>query len=71
MELDLPRGQRAEDALDMLERYLEKAYMAGLPFECNGHTAKQPRRAGRYAAALKPPAVAHLRRAGQKKEAEG
>jgi DNA mismatch repair protein MutS2 len=31
MELDL-RGQRAEDALDMLERYLEKAYMAGLPF---------------------------------------
>ncbi|HVM71685.1 MAG TPA: endonuclease MutS2 [Anaerolineales bacterium] len=31
MELDL-RGQRAEDALDMLERYLEKAYLAGLPF---------------------------------------
>ena len=31
MELDL-RGQRAEDALDSLDRYLEKAYMAGLPF---------------------------------------
>ncbi len=31
IELDL-RGQRAEDALDMLDRYLEKAYMAGLPF---------------------------------------
>jgi DNA mismatch repair protein MutS2 len=31
MELDL-RGQRAEDALDMLDRYLEKATMAGLPF---------------------------------------
>jgi DNA mismatch repair protein MutS2 len=31
MELDL-RGQRAEDALEMLDRYLEKAYMAGLPF---------------------------------------
>jgi DNA mismatch repair protein MutS2 len=31
MELDL-RGQRAEDALVMLDRYLEKAYMAGLPF---------------------------------------
>jgi DNA mismatch repair protein MutS2 len=31
LELDL-RGQRAEDALDMLERYLEKASMAGLPF---------------------------------------
>ena len=31
IELDL-RGQRAEDALEMLDRYLEKAYMAGLPF---------------------------------------
>jgi DNA mismatch repair protein MutS2 len=31
IELDL-RGQRAEDALDMLDRYLEKAHLAGLPF---------------------------------------
>jgi DNA mismatch repair protein MutS2 len=31
MELDL-RGQRAEDALDMVERYLENAYLAGMPF---------------------------------------
>jgi len=31
IELDL-RGQRAEDALEMLERYIEKAYMTGLPF---------------------------------------
>jgi DNA mismatch repair protein MutS2 len=31
IELDL-RGQRAEDALEMLDRYIEKAYMAGLPF---------------------------------------
>jgi DNA mismatch repair protein MutS2 len=31
MELDL-RGQRAEEALDMLETYLENAFMAGLPF---------------------------------------
>ena len=31
MELDL-RGQRAEDALDALDRYLDSAYMAGLPF---------------------------------------
>jgi DNA mismatch repair protein MutS2 len=31
IELDL-RGQRAEDALDMLESYIEKAYMSGLPF---------------------------------------
>lgn len=31
MELDL-RGMRAEDALDSLDRYLENAYLAGLPF---------------------------------------
>jgi DNA mismatch repair protein MutS2 len=31
MELDL-RGQRAEDAVDALERYIESAYLAGLPF---------------------------------------
>jgi DNA mismatch repair protein MutS2 len=31
IELDL-RGQRSEDALEMLDRYLEKAYMSGLPF---------------------------------------
>jgi DNA mismatch repair protein MutS2 len=31
IELDL-RGQRAEDALDALERYLDAAYLAGLPF---------------------------------------
>ena len=31
IELDL-RGQRAEDALEVLERYIEKAYMSGLPF---------------------------------------
>ncbi len=31
LELDI-RGQRAEDGLDMLDRYLEKAYLAGLPF---------------------------------------
>ena len=31
IELDL-RGQRAEDALEMLDRYLEKATMAGLPY---------------------------------------
>ncbi len=31
MELDL-RGMRAEDALEALDRYLENAYLAGLPF---------------------------------------
>ncbi len=31
IELDL-RGQRADDALDQLERYLDAAYLAGLPF---------------------------------------
>ena len=31
MELDI-RGQRAEDALDILDRYVESAFLAGLPF---------------------------------------
>ena len=31
IELDL-RGQRADEALDKLERYLDAAYLAGLPF---------------------------------------
>jgi DNA mismatch repair protein MutS2 len=31
MELDV-RGQRVEDALEALDRYLESAYLAGLPF---------------------------------------
>jgi DNA mismatch repair protein MutS2 len=31
IELDI-RGQRADEALDQLERYLDSAYMAGLPF---------------------------------------
>jgi DNA mismatch repair protein MutS2 len=31
MELDI-RGQRAEDALDLLDRYLDSAYSNGLPF---------------------------------------
>jgi DNA mismatch repair protein MutS2 len=31
MEVDL-RGQRAEEALEQLERYLDQAYLAGMPF---------------------------------------
>lgn len=31
MEIDL-RGQRAEDALDALDRYLENAFLVGMPF---------------------------------------
>lgn len=31
MEIDL-RGQRAEDALTVLDRYIESAYLAGMPF---------------------------------------
>jgi DNA mismatch repair protein MutS2 len=31
MELDL-RGQRAEDAQEMLDNYIESAYLAGMPF---------------------------------------
>ena len=31
VELDI-RGQASDDALDMLDRYLDQAYAAGLPF---------------------------------------
>lgn len=31
IELDM-RGQRVDEGLDMLDRYIEKAYLAGLPF---------------------------------------
>jgi DNA mismatch repair protein MutS2 len=31
LELDL-RGQASDDALDQLDRYLDQAYSAGLPF---------------------------------------
>ena len=31
MELDL-RGQRAEDALEALDRYIDSAYLSGMPF---------------------------------------
>ena len=31
MELDL-RGQRSEEALELLEEYLDRAFMAGMPF---------------------------------------
>jgi len=31
MEIDL-RGQRAEDAVEALDRYLENAFLAGMPF---------------------------------------
>ena len=31
MELDL-RGQRADEALEVMERYLDAAYLSGLPF---------------------------------------
>jgi DNA mismatch repair protein MutS2 len=31
MELDI-RGQRVDEGLEALDRYLEKAYLAGLPF---------------------------------------
>jgi DNA mismatch repair protein MutS2 len=31
VELDI-RGQRVEDAVESLQRYLERAYLAGLPY---------------------------------------
>jgi DNA mismatch repair protein MutS2 len=71
MELDL-RGQRAEDALDMLERYLEKAYMAGLPFVRIIHGKGTGKLRQEVRAALKGhPQVASFEEGGPKEGGEG
>jgi len=71
MELDL-RGQRAEDALDMLERYLEKAYMAGLPFVRIIHGKGTGKLRQEVRAALKEhPQVASFEEGGPKEGGEG
>ena len=71
MELDL-RGQRAEDALDMLERYLEKAYMAGLPFVRIIHGKGTGKLRQEVRAALKDhPQVASFEEGGPKEGGEG
>jgi DNA mismatch repair protein MutS2 len=71
MELDL-RGQRAEDALDMLDRYLEKAYMAGLPFVRIIHGKGTGKLRQEVRAALKNhPQVASFEEGGPKEGGEG
>jgi DNA mismatch repair protein MutS2 len=71
MELDL-RGQRAEDALEMLDRYLEKAYMAGLPFVRIIHGKGTGRLRQEVRAALKiHPQVASFEEGGEKEGGEG
>ena len=71
MELDL-RWQRAEDALDMLERYLEKAYMAGLPFVRIIHGKGTGKLRQEVRAALKDhPQVASFEEGGPKEGGEG
>jgi DNA mismatch repair protein MutS2 len=71
MELDL-RGQRAEDALDMLDRYLEKAYMAGLPFVRIIHGKGTGKLRQEVRAALRVhPQVASFEEGGDKEGGEG
>ena len=71
MELDL-RGQRAEDALDMLDRYLEKAYMAGLPFVRIIHGKGTGKLRQEVRAALKEhPQVTSFEEGGPKEGGEG
>jgi DNA mismatch repair protein MutS2 len=71
MELDL-RGQRAEDALDMLDRYLEKAYMTGLPFVRIIHGKGTGKLRQEVRAALKDhPQVDSFEEGGPKEGGEG
>jgi DNA mismatch repair protein MutS2 len=71
IELDL-RGQRAEDALDMLDRYLEKAYMSGLPFVRIIHGKGTGKLRQEVRAALKDhPQVASFEEGGPKEGGEG
>ncbi len=71
LELDL-RGQRAEDALDMLDRYLEKAYMSGLPFVRIIHGKGTGKLRQEVRAALKThPHVVSFEEGGAKEGGEG
>ena len=68
MELDL-RGRRADEAVEALERYLDSAYLAGLPFVriIHGHGTGRLRRAVRQALRHHP----HVRAFEPGKEGEG
>jgi DNA mismatch repair protein MutS2 len=71
MELDL-RGQRAEDALEMLDRYLEKAFLAGLPFVRIIHGKGTGKLRQEVRSALKDhPQVASFEEGGPKEGGEG
>lgn len=71
LELDL-RGQRAQDALDMLDRYLEKAFMAGLPFVRIIHGKGTGKLRQEVRAALRVhPQVASFEEGGPKEGGEG
>jgi DNA mismatch repair protein MutS2 len=71
MELNL-RGQRAEDALDLLDRYLEKAYMAGLPFVRIIHGKGTGKLRQEVRAALKVhPQVTSFEEGGEKEGGDG
>jgi DNA mismatch repair protein MutS2 len=71
MELDL-RGQRAEDALEMLDRYLEKASMAGLPFVRIIHGKGTGKLRQEVRAALRNhPQVDSFEQGGEKEGGEG
>ena len=71
MELDL-RGQRAEDALEMLDRYLEKASMAGLPFVRIIHGKGTGKLRQEVRAALRGyPQVESFEQGGEKEGGEG
>jgi DNA mismatch repair protein MutS2 len=71
IELDL-RGQRADDALDALERYLDSAYLAGLPFVriIHGKGTGKLRQAVRQAL-QESPHIAKFEAGGDKEGGEG
>ena len=71
MELDL-RGQRAEEALDALDRYLDAAYLAGLPFVriIHGKGTGKLRQSVREALS-KHPHVSSYEAGGEKEGGEG
>ncbi len=68
IELDL-RGQRAEDALDALDRYLESAFLAGLPYVriIHGKGTGRLRQVVREALRLSP----HVKKFESGQESEG
>jgi DNA mismatch repair protein MutS2 len=71
MELDL-RGQRADEAVEGLERYLDSAYLAGLPYVriIHGKGTGKLREAVRQVL-QQHPHVRSFERGGEKEGGEG